>query len=89
MARVQEYTTRLTSLAELGAIYGIEAGEAPEEACVGWFAHPCCFLARVSPYGEDAGADEQTSQHSRSRHCRASTLNSISAMFSRLPCLGV
>ena len=32
MTRAQEYTTRLTSLAELGAIYGIEAGEAPEEA---------------------------------------------------------
>ena len=31
--------------------------------CVGWFAHPRRFLALESPYGEDAGADLQTSQH--------------------------
>jgi len=32
--------------------------------CVGWFAHPCRFLVLDSAYGDDAAADEQTSQHS-------------------------
>ena len=34
---------------------------AAPDACVGWFAHPRCFLAISSLYGEDAGTDEPAS----------------------------
>ncbi len=48
---------------------------------------PAAF--RFASHAATSRANTSRSGMRRSRHCRASTLSSISAMFSQLPCLGV